>query len=142
MDNNVFRSLWSKIIEDSQNKNSSQSTYRSNTMTFSNDITVDPNKVVEETFSNSETVAPHSSNTFSEDKTILQQQNKTFSKEETIAPVLQSQINVDSKSDYQNFKEINRGGMGIIYEAQQNKLKRDVAIKKMLPGTDRASPLT
>ncbi|BBM86185.1 protein kinase domain-containing protein [Candidatus Uabimicrobium amorphum] len=135
MKNSEFKSLWTKVVgAELLKSNEVSATYKSNNMSFSNDITMLPDDIAAETFSSSETVAPHnSSHTFSEENTIAQQQNATFSKEETIAPVSQSQqINLNCKSDYQNFREINRGGMGIIYEAQQSKLKRKIAIKKML----------
>ncbi|BBM86176.1 serine/threonine protein kinase [Candidatus Uabimicrobium amorphum] len=134
MKDSEFKSLWTKVVSTELLKgNEISTTYKSKNMAFSNDTTVFPDKVTE-TFSSSETIAPHNpNNTFSEDKTIAQQ-NETFSKEETIALASQSQqIRVDSNSGYQDFKEINRGGMGVIYCARQSKLSRDVAVKKMLP---------
>ncbi|BBM86282.1 serine/threonine-protein kinase [Candidatus Uabimicrobium amorphum] len=167
MDNDTFRSLWSKILEqDSLHKGSTKNNYKSEEMTFSHDITASPQQ---QTFSGDGTLSPNSpssatpdtyDNTFSGDSTVSSQDKDspretfsenatlnsediekkvTFSATETTAGKNESQVQVEfnATQDYQNYQEINRGGMGIIYKAEQTKLKREIAIKKTLPDADR-----
>ncbi|BBM86279.1 serine/threonine-protein kinase [Candidatus Uabimicrobium amorphum] len=133
MDNDTFRSLWSKILEQ-------DSSHKSKEKTFSHDMTVPPQ---EQTFSGDGTVPPDSpspTDTFSEDATVQPEdavKKMTHSVTETTSPDLSTvQANFNVDQDYQNYEEINRGGMGIIYKAEQTKLQREVAIKKLIPGTE------
>ncbi|BBM86278.1 serine/threonine-protein kinase [Candidatus Uabimicrobium amorphum] len=183
MDNDTFRSLWSKILEqDSSSKHSVRNTYKSKEMTFSHDITVFP---AQQTFSGDGTIHstpatdtfsedsgdgkiladhPSPTDTFSEDSTVSPEESfasndvledtssqdatvtpedsaekVTFSATETTAPKSRARIQAsfNTEEDYQNYQEINRGGMGIIYRAEQTKLKREIAIKKTLPQVEK-----
>ncbi|BBM86277.1 serine/threonine-protein kinase [Candidatus Uabimicrobium amorphum] len=180
MDNDTFRSLWSKILEqDSSSKHSVRNTYKSKEMTFSHDITVFPaqqtfsddgtihaeNPSPTDTFSQDVTIPPqeststfsgdstvdsledtaesqNASDTFSEDATMDTEDHTkkvTFSATETTAPANapQTKVTFQNELDYQNYQEINRGGMGIIYRVEQTKLKREIAIKKTLPQVEK-----
>ncbi|BBM86265.1 serine/threonine-protein kinase [Candidatus Uabimicrobium amorphum] len=156
MDNDTFRTLWSKILTQDHSQNDFKGTQlKPEEMTYSHNITVSPQQ---NTFSGSDTkyldnCSPTS--TFSEESTVSLpdndsscqasklnikdvEENATFSTNETIAPGKSKvQINFTAEQDYQNYEEINRGGMGIIYKAEQTKLKREIAIKKTLPGADK-----
>ncbi|BBM86261.1 protein kinase domain-containing protein [Candidatus Uabimicrobium amorphum] len=142
MDNDTFRSLWSKILEqDNSQKHSVRNTYKSKEMTFSHDITLFPQQ---QTFSGDNTIhsAPLSTDTFSEDSTVSfkdSAEKVTFSATETTAPQSRKRIQAsfNTEQNYQNYQEINRGGMGIIYRAEQTKLKREIAIKKTLPQVEK-----
>ncbi|BBM86264.1 protein kinase domain-containing protein [Candidatus Uabimicrobium amorphum] len=177
MDNDTFRSLWSKILKQhSSQKQSIRDTYKSKEMTFSQDITLFPQQ---QTFSGDDTIHSGSplTNTFSNDGTIYTKNRSpvdTFSEDSTVSPGENSENNTrdtfsedatvssensiaevtssiestlqnkeriqttfDTEKDYQNYQEINRGGMGIIYRAEQVKLKRKIAIKKILSQVDK-----
>ncbi|BBM86276.1 protein kinase domain-containing protein [Candidatus Uabimicrobium amorphum] len=126
MDDAKFRSLWAKVVEqDNAQEHSIRNTYKEE-VTFSHDITQLPQQ-----------------QTFSENATVSMEDNiekVTFSAIETAAPknVSKTQPDLDTKHDYKNYQEINRGGMGIIYRAEQTKLKREIAIKKTLPQVEKS----
>ncbi|BBM86601.1 hypothetical protein [Candidatus Uabimicrobium amorphum] len=165
MDKDTFRSLWSKILEQGNSqKHSVRNTYKSREMTFSHDITVFPQR---QTFSSDGAIQsdhPSSTDTFSENSTVSPDENPvnvdsirqtfsgdstknpqdpaekvTFSAKETTPPKNSTPVHTDFyvEKDYQNYQEINRGGMGIIYQAEQTKLKREIAIKKTLPQVEK-----
>ncbi|BBM86222.1 serine/threonine protein kinase [Candidatus Uabimicrobium amorphum] len=151
MDKGEFRLLWAKIIEgDSSKQHSVRHTYKSKEMTFSNEITLYSSNE-SQTFSDDQTLNPSDATlkTFSGSSTIVEKtpqetfsDGATVSAQDTLGKVncnvgLETKTSTEAHPDYRNYKEIDRGGMGIIYRVEQKKLKREIAVKKMLPGVDK-----
>ncbi|BBM86263.1 protein kinase domain-containing protein [Candidatus Uabimicrobium amorphum] len=139
MDEKQFRTLWSKVVTpEVLDSDKISETYKSESMSYSHNITVFPQQ---QTFSDNGTIHSHNpspADTFSEDGTVHCEtpvDQATFSTRETTSPKDKAQIqtSLPAEEDYENYQEINRGGMGIIYKAEQKKLKREIAIKKTLP---------
>ncbi|BBM86204.1 serine/threonine-protein kinase [Candidatus Uabimicrobium amorphum] len=131
MDEKQFRTLWDKVVTpEALDSDRIGKTYKSSEMTFSQVVTVFPEDE-ESTFSSKETIAP-GLNTFSEKNTVAPQ---PFIEQNLASQILPTQLAF--QKNYQDFKEINRGGMGVIYCAQQSKFDREVAIKKMLPSAQK-----
>ncbi|BBM86333.1 serine/threonine-protein kinase [Candidatus Uabimicrobium amorphum] len=125
MDDVKFKTLWEKLLNNSEDI---RYTYKPSE-TFSDKNTIVPQDATD-TFSSKDTISPENSKeTFSDNKTITSSENPEKEKAYTKTKI---EVPLDTKQDYTDLKEINRGGMGIIYQARQKKLKRDIAIKKML----------
>ncbi|BBM86223.1 serine/threonine-protein kinase [Candidatus Uabimicrobium amorphum] len=147
---NDFRSQWEKILQEVKNY-SVRDTYKSKKITFSGDITIfsekksqtfshdktidSKNNCVQQTFSGNVTLQDNKGGeTFSESRTVATKNKLGAVEFDDSSTSKDKNSKIELHQDYKNYKEINRGGMGIIYKAQQVKLKREVVIKKILPG--------
>ncbi|BBM86262.1 serine/threonine-protein kinase [Candidatus Uabimicrobium amorphum] len=141
MDEKQFRTLWSKVVTpEVLDSDKISETYKSKDASFSSSLRVS----AQQTFSGDETIHsndPPAAGTFSGNPTVHAEDaaRVTFSAQETFdsRSTAPNKKNFGLQQDYQNYQEINRGGMGIIYKAEQTKLKREIAIKRTLPQVEK-----